>query len=147
MTMLKSDKSNRSCVLVARAAVASSESANSLEAQLSSLRAYAGQHDLVVVGEVNLSGISGHKLNEAADRLIQRKLDQHDFDLVLVTSVDRLIRSIRHGLRIVQTFTDAGIEVFDVGQGCSVKDTSQTFRHVLAALQVPESPPSLNDQS
>lgn len=131
MTTLKSDgKSNRSCVLLARTAVASSESANPLEAQLSSLRAYAGQHELAVVREVELSGISGAETAEAAERLIERKLDRNDFDLVLVTSVDRLARNSNDGMRILHRFDDAGIEVIEVCTGGSPMGAMQYCREL-----------------
>lgn len=123
-------KSNRSCVLLARTAVAASEAAHPLEAQLSKLRNYACQRDLAVVGEVELAGIYGDEAVEAAGRLIERKLDRNDFDLVLVTNMDRLTRSIDDGMRILDRFDKAGIQVIDVHINRSLTATNLYCREL-----------------
>ena len=80
------------------------------ETQLHELRQFASQRGFEVVDEYTDHGISGTKARRLAlDRLLQ---DAHRrrFDVVLVWSCDRLARSTKHFLQVLDELNDLGIQ-------------------------------------
>ena len=84
---------------------------DSLPAQREALLGYIHAHsDMVLVGEYMDDGISGQKYEER-DELQRMLADVREgkIDLILVTKLDRLYRSIRHYLNLQDTLDKCGV--------------------------------------
>lgn len=78
------------------------ENGNSLEFQKEKLEAYCKIHEYKIVGEYIDAGISGAKFNRPAlDRL---KNDVDKIDVVLIYKLDRLSRSIKDTMTLIEDF-------------------------------------------
>ena len=78
------------------------ENGNSLEFQKEKLEAYCKIHDYKIVGEYVDAGVSGAKFNRPAlDRL---KDDVDKIDVVLIYKLDRLSRSIKDTMLLIEDF-------------------------------------------
>jgi DNA invertase Pin-like site-specific DNA recombinase len=78
--------------------------------QINELRQYAGQRGLHIVGEYTDHGVSGTKARRPA---LDKMLDdarRHKFDVVLVWSCDRLARSTKHLLQVLDELNFHGIQ-------------------------------------
>jgi DNA invertase Pin-like site-specific DNA recombinase len=80
------------------------------ETQLHELRQFASQRGFEIVDEYTDHGISGTKARRPAlDRLLT-DAHRHRFDVVLVWSCDRLARSTKHFLQVLDELNDLGIQ-------------------------------------
>lgn len=80
------------------------------EMQLHELRQFAAQRGFEIVGEYSDHGISGTKARRPAlDRML-KEAHRHRFDVVLVWSCDRLARSTKHFLQVLDELNDLGIQ-------------------------------------
>jgi DNA invertase Pin-like site-specific DNA recombinase len=80
------------------------------EMQLHELRQFASQRGFEIVDEYTDHGISGTKARRPAlDRLL-KDAHRHHFDVVLVWSCDRLARSTKHFLQVLDELNDLGIQ-------------------------------------
>jgi DNA invertase Pin-like site-specific DNA recombinase len=80
------------------------------ETQLHELRQFASQRGFEIVDEYTDHGISGTKARRPAlDRLL-KDAHRHRFDVVLVWSCDRLARSTKHFLQVLDELNDLGIQ-------------------------------------
>jgi DNA invertase Pin-like site-specific DNA recombinase len=80
------------------------------ETQGIELRGFARQRGFAVVEEYVDHGISGMKVRRPAlDRLL-RDAHRHKFDAVLVWSSDRLARSTKHFLQVLDELNELGIQ-------------------------------------
>jgi DNA invertase Pin-like site-specific DNA recombinase len=78
--------------------------------QLHELRQFASQREFEIVDEYTDHGISGTKARRPAlDRLLT-DAHRHRFDVVLVWSCDRLARSTKHFLQVLDELNDLGIQ-------------------------------------
>ena len=78
------------------------ENGNSLEFQKEKLEAYCKIHEYKIVGEYVDAGVSGAKFNRPAlDRL---KEDVDKIDVVLIYKLDRLSRSIKDTMLLIEDF-------------------------------------------
>lgn len=78
------------------------ENGNSLEFQKEKLEAYCKIHEYKIVGEYVDAGVSGAKFNRPAlDRL---KGDVEKIDVVLIYKLDRLSRSIKDTMLLIEDF-------------------------------------------
>ena len=78
------------------------ENGNSLEFQKEKLEAYCKLHEYKIVGEYVDAGVSGAKFNRPAlDRL---KDDVEKIDIVLIYKLDRLSRSIKDTMLLIEDF-------------------------------------------
>ena len=78
------------------------ENGNSLEFQKEKLEAYCKIHEYKIVGEYVDAGVSGAKFNRPAlDRL---KDDVDKIDIVLIYKLDRLSRSIKDTMLLIEDF-------------------------------------------
>ena len=77
------------------------------ETQLHELRGFACQRGFEIVDEYTDHGISGTKARRPAlDRLLS-DAHRHRFDVVLVWSCDRLARSTKHFLQVLDELNEA----------------------------------------
>ena len=80
------------------------------ETQLHELRQFASQRGFEIVEEYTDLGISGTKARRPAlDRML-KDAHRHRFDVVLVWSCDRLARSTKHFLQVLDELSDLGIQ-------------------------------------
>ena len=80
------------------------------EMQLHERRQFASQRGFEIVDEYTDHGISGTKARRPAlDRLLQ-DAHRHRFDVALVWSCDRLARSTKHFLQVLDELNDLGIQ-------------------------------------
>lgn len=80
------------------------------ETQLHELRQFASQRGFEIVDEYTDHGISGTKARRPSlDRLLS-DAHRHRFDVVLVWSCDRLARSTKHFLQVLDELNDLGIQ-------------------------------------
>jgi len=80
------------------------------ETQLHELRQFASQRGFEIIEEYTDLGISGTKARRPAlDRLL-KDAHRHRFDVVLVWSCDRLARSTKHFLQVLDELSDLGIQ-------------------------------------
>lgn len=80
------------------------------ETQLHELRQFAGRRGFEIVEEYTDLGISGTKARRPAlDRMLKDS-HRHHFDVVLVWSCDRLARSTKHFLQVLDELNDLGIQ-------------------------------------
>ena len=84
---------------------------DSIQAQLDALRKYAKEHNLYVVGSFIDDGISGTKFQEREklQELIELIKGQK-VDLVLVTKLDRLFRSLKWYIMTQEVFNENGVD-------------------------------------
>ena len=81
------------------------------ETQLHELRRFASQRGFEIVDEYTDLGISGTKARRPAlDRMLKDAHRRHRFDVVLVWSCDRLARSTKHFLQVLDELNDLGIQ-------------------------------------
>lgn len=80
---------------------------DSIPAQLDALRRYASDHGMIVVGEYVDDGVSGTRSDR--DELNRLLSDIDRIDVILVTRLDRLYRSIRHYLNLMSTLDSHGV--------------------------------------
>jgi DNA invertase Pin-like site-specific DNA recombinase len=80
------------------------------ENQLNELRQFAGQRGFEVVEEYTDHGISGAKARRPAlDRML-KDANRRRFDVVVVWACDRLARSTKHFLQVLDELNDLGIQ-------------------------------------
>lgn len=86
----------------------------SIPAQLDLLNAFGVARGMIHVDDVKLDGISGPKPGNRDDlkTLIDRKTQQHDFDVLLVQTEDRFTRGgSGHGIWMTYELQSHGIQV------------------------------------
>ena len=99
------------------------ENGNSLEFQIDKLKAYCQLHELKIVGEYIDAGVSGAKFSRPAlDRL---KNDIEKIDIVLIYKLDRLSRSIKDTMLLIEdVFKPNNIDLISLSENF---DTSQAM--------------------
>lgn len=80
---------------------------DSIPAQLDALRKYATEHNYAIVGEYVDDGISGTRSDRDELRRLLSDIDQ--IDVILVTKLDRLYRSIKHYLNMMDVLDAHGV--------------------------------------
>lgn len=99
------------------------ENGNSLEFQINKLKAYCQLHELKVVGEYIDAGVSGAKFNRPA--LNKLKNDIEKIDIVLIYKLDRLSRSIKDTMLLIEDiFKPNNIDLISLSENF---DTSQAM--------------------
>lgn len=86
----------------------------SITDQLKLLNAFAAEHGMVYVDDVILDGVTGSVpgARDDIEKLIQRKLQRDDFDVLLVQDLSRLTRGgAEHGVKLEFDISAAGIEL------------------------------------
>lgn len=101
----------KSCAIYARV----SSSDQSCELQITELQEFAARRDwnVIVIFEEKFTGTKANrpKLNE-----LQRLVAERKVDVVLIWKLDRLFRSLKDLLSMLQDWSDLGVEL------CSLKD-------------------------
>lgn len=99
------------------------ENGNSLEFQIDKLKAYCQLHELKIVGEYVDAGISGAKFDRPA--LNRLKDDVDKIDIVLIYKLDRLSRSIKDTMLLIEDiFKPNNIDLISLSENF---DTSQAM--------------------
>ena len=99
------------------------ENGNSLEFQIDKLKAYCQLHELKIVGEYVDAGVSGAKFDRPA--LNKLKDDVEKIDIVLIYKLDRLSRSIKDTMLLIEDiFKPNNIDLISLSENF---DTSQAM--------------------
>ena len=81
-----------------------------VETQLYDLRQLAAQRGFEVVAEYTDQGISGTKARRPGLEALMGDARKSKFSIVLVAAFDRVARSTKHFLQVMDEFDDLGIE-------------------------------------
>jgi DNA invertase Pin-like site-specific DNA recombinase len=81
-----------------------------LEAQLYDLRDLAAKRDYTVIREFEDRGVSGSKSKRAGLDAMLSSARRREFDVLLVAAFDRIARSTKNFLKIVDELNELGIE-------------------------------------
>ena len=82
---------------------------DSIAAQRDALRKYARSHGMVIAGEYLDDGISGTKADRDELQRMLSDVQAGKVDVILVTKLDRLYRSIRHYLNMMDVLDRCGV--------------------------------------
>jgi DNA invertase Pin-like site-specific DNA recombinase len=77
---------------------------------LHELRQFASQRGYEIVEEYTDHGISGTKARRPSLNRLLKDANRHRFDVVLVWSCDRLVRSTKHFIQVLDEWNDLGIQ-------------------------------------
>ena len=88
-----------------------------VESQLYDLRALADQRGFQVVKEYEDRGVSGSKARRPGLDSMMADARRKRFDVVLVAAFDRLARSTKHFLEVIDEFNALGIEFISAREG------------------------------
>lgn len=80
---------------------------DSIPAQITALRKYVADHNYIIAGEYIDDGVSGTRPDR--DELQRLLSDIENVDIILVTKLDRLYRSIKHYLNMMDVLDRAGV--------------------------------------
>ncbi|MDP9114996.1 MAG: recombinase family protein [Acidobacteriota bacterium] len=102
--------------------------------QLAELRSYAARFDMTCYKEYIDHGISGAKASRPQlDRMMQDARAKR-FDVVLVSKLDRLGRSVLHLAQLMDTFNGLKIKVTACGQGLEFDPQNPISRMLFTML-------------
>ena len=96
----------KKCTLYARVSTPEQH----VENQLGDLRKLAAQRGYEVVGEYTDVGVSGTKARRPGLDALMKDARKHKFNVVLVAAFDRMARSTKHFLQVMDELDDLGIE-------------------------------------
>jgi DNA invertase Pin-like site-specific DNA recombinase len=121
----------KKCALYAR--VSSPE--QNVETQLCDLRAMASQRGYEIVGVFTDVGVSGTKARRPGLDAMLRDARKRKFSVVLVAAFDRMARSTKHFLMVVDELDDLGIEFVSRRENIDTQGAmGRMFLTVLGAL-------------
>jgi DNA invertase Pin-like site-specific DNA recombinase len=81
-----------------------------IEAQLYDLRLFAEQRGYEIVSEFTDIGVSGTKARRPGLDAMLKDARKHKFNVVLVAAFDRMARSTKHFLQVIDELDDLGIQ-------------------------------------
>ena len=102
-----------------------------LEAQLYDLRDLAAKRDYTVIREFEDRGVSGSKSKRAGLDAMLSSARRREFDVLLVAAFDRIARSTKNFLEIVDELNELGIEFVSAREAI---DTSGPMGRMFIAL-------------
>lgn len=106
------------------------ENGNSLEFQIDKLKAYCQLHELKVVGEYIDAGVSGAKFSRPALNRLKDDIDK--IDIVLIYKLDRLSRSIKNTMFLIEDiFKPNNVDLISLSENF---DTSQAVGMAMIAV-------------
>lgn len=83
-----------------------------IESQLYPLRELAARRGFEIVQEYMDVGVSGSKARRRGLDTMLADAHRHKFSKILVAGFDRVARSVKHFLRVIDELNDLGIELF-----------------------------------
>ena len=102
-----------------------------VESQLYDLRALAAQRGFSVAKEYEDRGISGSKARRPGLDALMADARRKRFDVVLVAAFDRLARSTKHFLEVIDEFNALGIEFISAREGIDSSSPMGRFFTIL----------------
>ena len=106
----------------------------STDGQLDQLRDYVGRQGWEAVEHVD-AGISGAKARRPALDAMMAEIHRRHVDVVVITKLDRLGRSVRHLCDVVASLRAAGVRLVVLDQGVDTESPTGTLLlHVLGAV-------------
>jgi len=105
-----------------------------VEPQLYDLRELAAQRGFEVVQEYRDCGVSGRRARRPGLDALMADARQHKFSVVLVAAFDRVARSTRHFLALVDELESLGIAFVSRREGISTDDRNPIGRFFLTVI-------------
>ncbi len=106
-----------------------------IESQLYDLRQLAEQRGFVVVKEYEDKGVSGLKARRPGLDALMADARQRKFSVVLVAAFDRVARSTRHFLHVMDELDSMGIEFISRREGVATGDAmGRLFITIISAI-------------
>jgi len=105
-----------------------------VEQQLYDLRELAAQRGFEVVKEYQDCGVSGRRARRPGLDALMSDARQHKFSVVLVAAFDRVARSTRHFLHLVDELDSLGIAFVSRREGISTDDRNPIGRFFLTVI-------------
>ena len=106
-----------------------------IESQLYDLRQLAEQRGFVVVKEYDDKGVSGLKARRPGLDALMADARQRKFSVVLVAAFDRVARSTRHFLHVMDELDSPGIEFVSRREGVATGDAMERlFITIISAI-------------
>lgn len=102
-----------------------------VEGQVYDLRALAAQRGLQIVREYTDCGVSGTKARRPGLDALMADARQRKFSVVLVAAFDRLARSTKHFLEVIDTFNSLEIEFISAREGIDSSSPMGRFFTIL----------------
>lgn len=118
----------KKCVLYARTSTPDQH----VETQFVQLRELAARRGFEIVGEFSDKGVSGSKAKRPGLDALLRDGRRGKFSVVLVAAFDRLARSTKHFLSVIDEFDSLGIEFISARE--AVDSTTPTGRMLVTLL-------------
>jgi site-specific DNA recombinase len=101
----------------------------SLQAQAEACRLYAQTHDYTVDSEYEDCGASGNSLNRPGLNALREAAQHGDIDVVIVYSLDRLVRNLLVLLQLQDEWRQTGTSIVCVRQEHSAHLIGNTIAH------------------
>ena len=105
-----------------------------VESQLYDLKAFASQRSLDVVKVYQDVGVSGRRARRPGLDALMADARQHKFSTVLVAAFDRVARSTRHFLQVVDELDGLGIAFISRREGINTDDHNPMGRLFLTII-------------
>jgi len=106
-----------------------------IESQLYDLRQLAEQRGFAVVKEYEDKGVSGLKARRPGLDALMADARQRKFSVVLVAAFDRLARSTKHFLLLVESLDSLGVELVSKREGLASGDAmGRLFMTIISAI-------------
>jgi len=105
-----------------------------VESQLYDLRELAAQRGFEVVHEYRDCGVSGKRARRPGLDALMSDARQHKFEVVLVAAFDRMARSTRHFLQVVDELDSLGIAFISRREGINTDDHNPMGRLFLTLI-------------
>jgi DNA invertase Pin-like site-specific DNA recombinase len=106
-----------------------------IESQLYDLRQLAEQRGIQVVKEYTDKGVSGLKARRPGLDALMTDARQRKFSVVLVAAFDRVARSTKHFLHVMDEFDSLGIEFVSKREGVATGDPmGRLFMTIISAI-------------
>jgi DNA invertase Pin-like site-specific DNA recombinase len=102
-----------------------------VESQLYDLRALANQRGFQLIKEYEDRGVSGSKARRPGLDALMADARRKRFDVVLVAAFDRLARSTKHFLEVIDEFNALGIEFISAREGIDSSSPMGRFFTIL----------------
>ncbi|MFH1539132.1 MAG: recombinase family protein [bacterium] len=110
----------------------------SIEVQHDQIRKYAGAQPEWNLERIHTDpGASGGDFNRPGFKKLQKKIEAGDVDVIVVTKLDRLVRSLLHMLRFIENELEPrGVRFVSLSEGIdsSKKGMNKVFMQVLSAF-------------
>lgn len=105
--------SQKRCLIYARV---STNKDQRVEVQLDALREYANRRGFAVAKEISDQGQSGATDNREGLKQLLQLIRSRQIDVLIVAKLDRLFRSLKHMINLIEEMEELGVEFISTGE-------------------------------